>query len=75
MNQVLTRLEISIQPIWLIIRISSGDGGSPRRCWNRAKIDCWVCWTSFKVTAMWPKVRIVLWDTKDVCLNKQRKEK
>jgi hypothetical protein len=27
------------------------------------------------VTAMWPKVRIVLWDTKDVCLNKQRKEK
>ena len=65
---------MSMQPIWLMIRISSGEGGSPRRCWNRARIDCWVCWTSLSAMAIWPKVRIVLCDTKDVCLNKVNKK-
>ena len=68
-----TKLEMSIQPIWLMMRISNGDGGSPRRCWNRARIDCWVCWTSFKAIAIWPKVKIVLCDTRDVCLNSTKK--
>lgn len=62
---------MSIQPIWLIIKISNGEGGSPNRCWNRAKIDCCVCWTSFNAMAMCPNVKIVLCETNDVCLNFQ----
>jgi len=48
------------QPSWSTIRTSMAEGGVQKRCWNICRTDSTVRGVSFNVTAMCPRVRIVL---------------